>query len=71
MLEVEGMMITRASEMEVKKNEELQKYIEMRKMKKKDRKVTIANIIGETTQELQKEREKFKMTLDKWTPSEG
>lgn len=70
-LEVEGMMITRASEMEVKKNEELQKYIEMRKMKKKDRKVTIANIIGETTQELQKEREKFKMTLDKWTPSEG
>ena len=57
--------------MEVKKNEELQKYIEMRKMKKKDRKVTIANIIGETTQELQKEREKFKMTLDKWTPSEG
>ena len=50
---------------------ELQEYIEMRKMKKKDRKVTIANNIGETTQELQKEREKFKMTLDKWTPSEG
>ena len=43
----------------------------MKKMKKKDRKVTIANIIGETTQELQKERENFKMALDKWTPSEG
>lgn len=71
LFEVDGMMITRTFEMEVEKNEELKKYIEMSKMKKKDRKLTIANMIGDTTQELQKERKKFKMTLDKWTPSEG
>lgn len=52
-------------------NDELQKYMDMRRLKEKDRKLLIATIIGQKTQELQEEGEKFKMTLDKWAPSEG
>lgn len=61
----------RAIAMDWEKRDILEEYMEMRKMKKNDRKLTIANIIGQKTQKLQEEIEKFKMTLDKWAPSEG
>lgn len=64
-------MLKGAIEMEREKSGILEKYMEMRKIKKKDRKLTIANIIGQKTQKLQETIEKFTMTLDKWAPSGG
>lgn len=64
-------MIWRAIAMESEKSARLGKYMEIRKMKKKDRQPMIANIIGQKTQKLKEESKKFKVTLDRWAPSEG
>ena len=64
-------MLRRSNMKEWEKIFTLRKHMEIRNMKKKDRKLRIANIIGQKTQQLQMESEKFKMTLDKWVPSEG
>lgn len=57
--------------MEREKRVKLKNFMKIKNMKKKDRKLMIANSIGQKTQELQEEGEKFKVTLDKWAPSEG
>ena len=56
--------LLRTEELETKK--ELEEYIEVRGMKKEDKKVTIETKINQTEKELQKETEKFQMILAEW-----
>ena len=56
--------LLRTEELETKK--ELEEYIEMRGMKKKDKKVALETKINQTEKELQKETEKIQMILAEW-----
>ena len=58
-----------AEKLEIK--EELERYVEMRKLKKKDRKLAFEKRINQTMEELQTESEKFKMSLDQWITRKG
>ena len=56
---------------ELKIKEELERYVEMRKLKKNDRKLAFEKRIYQTMEELQTEREKFKMSLGQWITRKG
>ena len=56
---------------ELKIKEELERYVEMRKLKKKDRKLAFEKRINQTMEELQTESEKFKMSLGQWITRKG
>ena len=58
-----------AEKLEIK--EELERYVEMRKLKKKDRKLAFEKRINQTMEELQAESEKFKMSLGQWITRKG
>ena len=60
--DVEGLL--RMEELETKK--ELEEYIEMGKMKKKDKKLAIQKKINETRKEQQEEKENFQLILEEW-----
>lgn len=51
--------------------EKLARYVEMRKLKKKDRKLAFEKRINQTMEELQTESEKFKMSLGQWITRKG
>ena len=51
--------------------EQLERYVEMRKLKKKDRKLAFEKRINQTMEELQTEGEKFKMNLGQWITRKG
>ena len=55
----------------LKIKEELERYVEMRKLKKKDRKLAFEKRINQTMEELQTEGEKFKMSLGQWITRKG
>ena len=59
------------SEKGLKAKESLERYVELRKLKKKDRKLAIEKRINQTTEELQKEIEKLKMSLHDWKIRKG
>ena len=56
---------------ELQMKEKLERYVEMRKMKKKDRKLAIENRINQTMEELETESEKFQMRLGQWLTRKG
>ena len=56
---------------EIKIKEELERYVEMRKLKKNDRKLAFEKRIYQTMEELQTESEKFKMSLGQWITRKG
>ena len=56
---------------ELKIREQLERYVEMRKLKKKDRKLALEKRINQTMEELQTEGEKFKMSVDQWITRKG
>ena len=56
--------LLRTEELESKK--ELEEYIEMTKMKKKDKKLAIQKKINQTRKELQEKKENFQMILEEW-----
>ena len=56
--------LLRTEEVEAKK--ELEEYIEMTKMKKKDKKLAIQKKINQTRKELQEKKENFQMILEEW-----
>ena len=60
-----------SAEGEFKMKEELERYVEMRKLKKKDRKLAFEKRINQTMEELQAESEKFKMSLGQWITRKG
>lgn len=60
--DVEGLL--RMEELETKK--ELEEYIEMGKMKKKDKKLAIQKKINKTRKEQQEEKENFQLILEEW-----
>ena len=51
--------------------EELERYVEMGKLNKKDRKLAFEKRINQTMEELQTESEKFKMSLGQWITRKG
>ena len=51
--------------------EELERYVEMRKLNKKDRKLAFEKRINQTMEELQTESEKFEMSLGQWITRKG
>lgn len=55
----------------LKIREQLERYVEMRKLKKKDRKLEFEKRINQTMEELQTEGEKFKMSVDQWITRKG
>lgn len=59
------------SEKGLKAKESLERYVELRKLKKKDRKLAIEKRINQTTEELQKEIEKLKLSLHDWKIRKG
>ena len=59
------------AEKELKMKEKLERYVEMRKLKKKDRKLAIERRINQTMEELQKESEKLQMSLGQWKTRKG
>ena len=59
------------AEEELTIKEKLARYVEMRKLKKKDRKLAFKRRINQTMEELQKESEKFKMSLGQWITRKG
>ena len=59
------------AEEELKIKEQLERYVEIRKLKKKDRKLAFEKRINQTMEELQTEDEKFKMSLDQWITGKG
>ena len=59
------------AEEELKIKEKLARYVEMRKLKKKDRKLAFEKRINQTMEELQTESEKFKMSLGQWITRKG
>ena len=60
-----------SAEDELKIKEQLERYVEMRKLKKKDRKLAFEKRINQTMEELQTESEKFKMSLGQWITRKG
>ena len=60
--DVEGLL--RKEALETKK--ELEEYIEMRKMKKKDKKLAIQKKINQTREEQQEKKENFQLILEEW-----
>ena len=60
--DVEGLL--RMEELETKK--EFEEYIEMRKMKKKDKKQAIEKKINQTTKEQQEKKGNFQIILEEW-----
>ena len=61
--------LTAEEELEMK--EKLERYVEMRKLKKKDRKLAIERRINKIMEELQTESEKFQMSLLDWKIPKG
>ena len=61
--------LTAEEELEMK--EKLERYVEMRKLKKKDRKLAIEKRINQMMEELQTESEKFQMSLLDWKITKG
>lgn len=59
------------AEEELKIREQLERYVEMRKLKKKDRKLAFEKKINQLMEELQTEGEKFKMSVDQWITRKG
>ena len=59
------------AEEELKLKEELERYVEMRKLRKKDRKLAFEKRINQTMEELQTEGEKFKMSVGQWITRKG
>ena len=59
----------RTEELETKK--ELEEYIEMRKKKKKDRKLAIEKKINQTREEQQEKKRNFQIILEEWVLCEG
>ena len=55
----------------LKIKQELERYVEMRKLKKKDRKLAFEKRINQTMEELQTQSEKFKMSLGQWITRKG
>ena len=60
-----------SAEAELKIREKLERYVEIRKLKKKDRKLAFEKRINQTMEELQTEGEKFKMSLGQWITRKG
>lgn len=59
------------AEEELKMKEELERYVETRKLKKKDRKLAIEKRMNQMMEELQTESEKFQMSLLDWKIRKG
>lgn len=51
---------------ELEKKKELEEYIEMRKMKKKDKKLALQKKINQTRKEVQEKKENFQIILEEW-----
>ena len=65
-----GKVLFNAEEV-LKIREQLERYVEIRKLKKKDRKLAFEKRINQTMEELQTESEKFKMSLGQWITRRG
>ena len=59
------------AEEELTRKAKLARYVEMRNLKKKDRKLAFEKRINQTMEELQTESEKFKMSLGQWITRKG